>query len=401
MLVKNRKRFIINNIERLLKADWNLENIESCLVRQSPAELQALLEHSGQAAIESLKALRYKMSPEEFRRLCQQNFSDLFRLKDQFLQMQQGEAFAGLAAEAKAFYLKLQGLLDDVEGYLASTGIRSMAADELLPPYHLAGRLELLKQQQVLFIARCKSRAVDESLLKLLTTHFNGFVARREIQQWQLHYTEQLMEHLLHVLGRTAEGAADEAMLHGLIVMNFNTYECYQYCCRKIETMLRAFNNSKAKLLAISCKYKALMQLLPASTAAQEPGNPNLRQLLLDFVNAERSYLELAIVDERRHDLKSAKRADFKLMINGSMRELSLFIQLLMQQNVILVGKGGIKEISSFLAANVSTIGSETLSPESLAKRYREAQPACCAAVLRMLEGMILILRRDYLNKSV
>ena len=179
----NRKRFILDNIEALLKADLNPANIEATLSRQPLAELQLLLENSSMSAIEGLKAFRYQVPGADFQRLCQQNYSDLFRLKDQFQLLQQQDCFAALSATARAFYVALESMLKGVQAYLESTGISGMAGDELLPSCYLESRLALLRRDDDLLKSRFKSSTADATLKDLLTEHFQSVAAPRLVNR--------------------------------------------------------------------------------------------------------------------------------------------------------------------------------------------------------------------------
>lgn len=399
----NQKRFTLDSIDGLLKADLHPANIEANIQNQSLTALQQTLSKCGLEAVESLKAFRYEILSADFKQLCQQNYSDLFRLKDHFQIMQQSQAAESLNAEAKALYHFLWEVLEEVSAYLEGTGIRGMAATELLPDFYLEKRQSLLKSQNQVLLAKCKSRMVDALLQNLLIRHFEVFVCRTDVSQAELWYTEQLMTTLLNVMAAKPEANVEQQLMERLICINFNAYDFYHYCSQQLKTCMDTQQANKAKLLELSWRQKSLMQLLPQPGVALQPHYPDLKILLLDFLLAERSYLEAAIRDEQVRDVRPAAatgKIGYKLLINGNMRELCLFVQLMMQCDVIALGKGGIKAISGFLAEHISTKGSERLSAESLAKRYREAQPSCCNAVLHILENMILILKRDFMNKT-
>ena len=403
MYLINRKRFTLNNIEVLLKAELHPANIEASIQNQSLATLQQLLSKTGLEAVESLQAFRYEIPQRDFEQLCQQNYSDLFRLEDRFQIMQGSLASESLNAEAKALYDFLWKVLEEVRVYLEGRGIRGMAAAELLPRFYLEKRQSLLKANNQVLLAKCKARMVDTLLQNLLTRHFEVFVCRADVSQTELWYAEQLMSTLLNVMAVKPEANVEQQLMESLICINFNAYDFYHYCSQQLRTFMDTQQGNKAKLLELSWRQKSLMQLLPQPGVALQPHYPDLKILLLDFLLAERSYLEAAIRDEQVRDVRPAAatgKIGYKLLINGNMRELCLFVQLMMQCDVIALGKGGIKAISSFLAEHISTKGSERLSAESLAKRYREAQPGCCNAVLQVLENMILILKRDFINKT-
>ena len=402
MYLINRKRFTLNNIEVLLKADLHPANIEASIQNQSLTALQQLLSTNGLEAIESLKAFRYEIPHSDFEQLCQQNYSDLFRLKDHFQLMQQTLVTNSLSAEAQELYRSLWIMLEEVSTFLESTGIRGMAAAELLPRFHLESRLASLKAKRHLLLAKSKAGLLDDKLQNLLRRHFDVFTSRTDVRQGELWYTEQLMEVLLGVLAITGAANLEQQLIDRLICMNFNAYEFYHYCCQQLKTSVDRQEGHKAKLLELSWRQKELMQLLPQPGIALQMHYPDLKNLLLDFLLAERGFLEAATRDEQVREIRPGRavKTGYKLLINGNMRELCLFVQLMMQCDVIALGKGGIKAVSGFLAQHISTMGSETLSAESLGKRYREAQPGCCNAVLHILENMILILKRDFMNKT-
>lgn len=406
MYLINRKRFTLQNIEVLLKADFHPANIEASIQNQSLLALQELLRTNGLEAIESLSAFRYEIPRSDFEQLCQQNYSDLFRLKDRFQLMQQTAMTKSLSAEAQELYRSLWIMLEEVSTFFEGTGIRGMAAAELLPRFHLESRLALLKAKRQVLLAKSKAGLLDDKLQNLLSRHFDVFTSRLDVSQGELWYMEQLMELLLEVLATagTATGVAnlEQLLIDKLICMNFNAYDFYQYCCQQLKTSVDRKEGHKPKLLDLSWRQKELMQLLPQPGIALQMHYPDLKILLLDFLLAERSYLEAATRDEQVREIRPSRPAKtgYKLLINGNMRELCLVVQLMMQCDVIALGKGGIKAVSGFLAQHISTMGSETLSAESLSKRYREAQPGCCNAVLHMLENMILILKRDFMNKT-
>src|SRR5690606_30822074 len=98
----------------------------------------------------------------------------------------------------------------------------------------------------------------------------------------------------------------------------------------------------------------------------------SLRQLLLEYLDAERQHAAAVLEDEQSISalampasvVQANAEGPQKLVFNGSMRELALFFQLLVQRKVVLPGKGGLVELSRFLSANISTKGSETLSAD-------------------------------------
>ena len=234
----NQKRFTLDTINGLLKADLHPANIEANIQNQSLTALQQMLSKCGLEAVESLEAFRYEIPQRDFEQLCQQNYSDLFRLQDRFQIMQGSLAAKSLNAEAKALYHFLWEMLEEVRVYLEGTGIRGMAAAELLPRFYLEKRQSLLKAHNQVFLAKCKAQMVDAFLQNLLTRHFEVFLCRTDVSQAELWYAEQLMSTLLNVMAAKPEANVEQQLMERLICINFNAYDFYHYCSQQLKTAM-------------------------------------------------------------------------------------------------------------------------------------------------------------------
>jgi hypothetical protein len=395
----NRKRFILDNIEALLKADLNLANIEATLSRQPLAELQLLLENSSMSAIEGLKAFRYQVPSADFQRLCQQNYSDLFRLKDQFQLLQQQDCFTALNPTARAFYVALESMLNGVQAYLESTGISGMACDELLPSCYLESRLALLRRDNDLLKSRFKSSTADATLKDLLTEHFQSFCCRTQVSQQELQYGEQLMQALLKSLKPGHAEDQDLFLMHKVIKWNFNSAESYVYCRNKILEALEDTVGSKRRLLLLSWQLKAIKQLLCVPGVALHPQYPNLKDLLIELLGTEISYEEAAVPEKADILLAPAvtkEKEKFQLQLNQ--RVLAIWTQTLVSMKILTLGVKGQRRFTQFLADHFLTAGMEVIQPDSFHRRYKEKHSGSCEILITILEQMILIIRHEYIG---
>lgn len=417
MYLLNRKRFILDNIEALLKADLNPANIEATLSRQPLAELALMLDSSSMGAIESLKAFRYQVPAADFQRLCQQNYSDLFRLKDQFQQLQQQENFAAVSAGARVFYAALEDMLSGVQAYLESTGISGMAGDELLPACYLESRLALLRRDNDLLKSRLKASTADAALKDLLTEHFQSFSCRHQVNQQELHYSEQLMQALLNGLN---PGHAEEQGLHlmyKIIQWNFNSAESYVYCRNKILVVLEDTVGSKRRLLLLNWQLKAIKQLLCIPGVALHPQYPNLKDLLIEMLSTEISYEEAAFSEAGRKvwtaaasmpstQARTSTAADTppatpKFQLQLTQRVLAIWTQTLINTKVLSLGVQGQRRFTEFLADHFTTVGMENIQPDYFRRRYKEKHTSASEKLIAILEQMILSIKHEYFGINV
>jgi hypothetical protein len=415
MYLLNRKRFILDNIEALLKADLSPVNIEATLSKQPLAELQLLLDSSGLTAVDGLKAFRYQVPGADFQRLCQQNYSDLFRLKDQFQQLQQQECFSFLGTEARAFYVALEAMLNGVQAYLESTGISSLAGEELLPSCYLEGRLALLRRDNDLLKSRLKSSTADAALKDLLMEHFDSFSRRHQVSQQQLQYVEQLMQALLRSLKPGLAEDQDLFLMYKVVKWNFNAPECYVYCRNKILAALEDTVGSRRRLLLLNWQLKAIKQLLCIPSMGLHADYPNLKDLLIELLSTEISYEEAAFSElDGKRDSKRESKVDAamagtpasfgvpqgtaKFQLQLTQRVLAIWTQTLIATKILNVGVKGQRRFTEFLADHFTTVGMEDIQPEYFRRRYKEKHTAASEKLIAILEQMILSIKHEYIG---
>lgn len=415
MYLLNRKRFILDNIEALLKADLSPVNIEATLSKQPLAELQLLLDSSGLTAVDGLKAFRYQVPGADFQRLCQQNYSDLFRLKDQFQQLQQQERFSGLGTEARAFYVALEAMLNGVQAYLESTGISGLAGEELLPSCYLESRLALLRRDNDLLKSRLKSSTADAALKDLLMEHFDSFSRRHQVSQQQLQYVEQLMQALLRGLKPGLAEDQDLFLMYKVVKWNFNAPECYVYCRNKILAALEDTVSSRRRLLLLNWQLKAIKQLLCIPGMGLHADYPNLKDLLIELLSTEISYEEAAFSElDGKRDSKKESNVDAakagtpaafgvpqgtaKFQLQLTQRVLAIWTQTLIATKILNVGVKGQRRFTEFLADHFTTVGMEDIQPEYFRRRYKEKHTAASEKLIAILEQMILSIKHEYIG---
>lgn len=417
----NRKRFILDNIEALLKAALSPANIEASLSTKSLAELQLLLDNSGSTAIESLRAFRYQVPPVDFQRLCQQNYSDLFRLQDHVAAWQQDPLWDTLSLDAKAFYAALEKMLHAVRIFLESTGIRGLAAEELLPAFYLEKQLSALAKNINLLRSRFLSAAADPVLQDLLVAHFQSFCTRREVRQQELWYMEQLMEAMLAGLSISKAEDNEFFLMQELVKWNFNSPEGYGYCRDKLMAAFGEISGSKGQLQELIWQQKGLKQLLCVPGMALNYNYPSLKELLLELLNTEITYQERTVAESvltaaANSELLSGSQGNvqgqggdahqrfpepekFQLQLNQ--RVLAIWTQVLMSMQILKVGIKGQRRFTQFLADHFTTAGMETIQPESFHRRYKEKHSGSCEILITILEQMIMIIRYEYIGINI
>lgn len=404
MYLINRKRFILENIEVLLKADLSLANIEASIEKQSLPELQQLLKDSADAAIEGLKVFRYEIPIADYHRLCQQNYGDLFRMKDRFQQMQQTAAYGLLGRNAKRLYEALWLMLVEVESFLKRRGIKGLEPEELVPDYYLATRLTQLGRDNDLLRSRFRSGKADPILSELLSDYAQSFCARQHVSWQNLQYMEQLMRVLLQSM-KTAD--EDLMLMHTVIRLDFNTPEAYQYCRNNILEALEEAAGSKRKLMLLSWHDKAIKQLLPLPGISLNPQYPALKTLLIEFVSTEISYLEAAEFETNAAEpswtgTKKALLPGFsatgKFQLQVSQRVLAIWTQTLITMEVIRLGHKGQRKFTEFLADHFTTAGLEEIHPDSFRRRFKEKHISASETLISILEQMILVIKNEYIG---
>lgn len=405
----NRKRFILDNIEALLKAAFSPANIEASLSTQPLAELQLLLENSGNTAIESLRAFRYQVPPVDFQRLCQQNYSDLFRLQDHVVAWQQDSLWDTLSLDAKAFYAALDKMLQAVQIFLESTGIRGMADEELLPACYLEKQLSAMAKNINLLRSRYLSAAADPVLQDLLVAHFQSFCTRREVRQQELWYMEQLMEAMLAGLSTSKAEDNELFLMHELVKWNFNSPAGYGYCRDKLMAALGEKIGRKRRFLLMSWHLKGIKQLLCIPDQSLHPQYPSLKDLLIELLQTEIAYAETGFSEaesktpEARLESPTpfgASQSTAKFQLQLTQRMLAIWTQTLITMRIITLGVKGQRRFTEFLADHFTT-GDEPIQPDCFRRRYKEKHTAASEKLISILEQMILIIKHEYMSINI
>jgi len=403
MQLKNRKRFILSNLEMRLDYEFSPALIHETLKRQSLPDLQHLLMSDSAEAIQALKDLKYEVPGGNFVTICQHNYSDLFRMRDRLQLMEKSEIFKDLNEEALSFYEGLGNAVGRVIKHLEGLGIRSLAPAELLPDYFRESRQEIMRQQVNIFHAKCKSKSIDPELTGLLLHFFQDSCATDDFTQKALHYSEELMTALLAFLSKQREGNPDPLLMFKLLQLNYNCPLLYNFYRKQLRDRFATYEDSSRKLLALKFDYKKLKQMLPKPGMAMNPDAPELKCLLLDYLREEIKYLKVELEDQAAAVVPelaeqpghvSSPEPDH-LDLNVSMRVLAYFIRVLVQRKTIPLGNDGIKAKLAFFAKHVRTLSGEQLSVDSLSKRYSEVNATTIEAVREMLVDMLRMLDAD------
>jgi hypothetical protein len=299
-------------------------------------------------------------------------------------------------------------VLNQVIHYLECLGIDTLAPDELLPDYFRESRQEILKQQANILYAKCKSKLLNPELSAILMDFFYSCCDLENFTQQALVYAEQLISALLKLISKQAEGAAELPLMDKLLRMNFNSVAFYKFYASYITDKLEEQAGTKRKLMALNHHYKALKQTLVHPGMALEPKRKDLQALLLDYIEAEISYHERVLEDERYQQLAGSgqqsapnpelEQSGNKIQLQFSQRILAIWSQTMISLNLISLGLGGQKDFTNFLVNNFRTRGQETIHAEYIRRRYKEKHSAASETLIHILEEMIRFIKQEYIG---
>jgi hypothetical protein len=405
----NHRRFILIAIENFLNAELHPAAIHETLTLKPQSYWEQVFEAECTAAVRVLKELRYQIPAADCTRhkqLVYVDASGILGLLKMF-EKTQYDADGGTSAP-HSLYTAVIPFLEMVVRYIESTGGDCMEPGTLVPGHHLDLRREEIRQQHLVLRAKMKSREIDPALQHIINHHLEGFQNDTFTRYQQLQYNRSLMDGLSELMSSNKTGNWTTRMINKLVTLNFNQTAFYEYCSGSIAAALEQEQSAERKCSRLRWYVKELKCLMPAPLMALEPDTLSLRKLLLAYLSAELNYHEAKLPAAESAALPGEAAATAmrdgtvrlagtgkieKLQLNASMRTLCVGIQYLVLINFFQVEKGGIKRILQFFADHFSTIGTETLSVQSMQKRFSEKNDAAILAVIHVLEKMVSALK--------
>ncbi len=399
----NHRRFILIAIENFLNAELHPAAIHETLVLKPQSYWEQVFEAECTAAVRVLKELRYQIPAAECTRHKQLVYVDASGMIG-LLKMFEKTQFDvdGAAYSPHSLYTAVIPFLERVIRYIESTGNDYMEPDTVVPDHHLHIWREEIRQRHLVLRAKMKSREIDPALQEIINHHLERFLQDTFTSYQQLQYNRSLIDALSELLSSNKSGNRDTRMINKLVVLNFNQPAFYEYCTGNIAAALKQEQSPERKCAQLRWYVKELKSLMPKPAVALEPTTPSLRKMILAYLSAELNYREAkfsaAPPAALPVDAPTVSKPDImgkieKLGINANMRSMSVVLQYFVRENFFQVDKGGIKRILQFFADHFSTIGTETLSVQSMQKRFSEKNDTATLAVIQVLEKMISALK--------
>lgn len=413
----NQSSFILNNIENFLNFELHPNTISKTLALKPASEWIEFCDKECQLGIIRLKGLRYQISAVDFNRYIQLTYADTSALIDCVRNYELSLPESDGIEELRQFYPDLIAALVPVMMYMERNIGQCYDPSQLLPQYELKQHLEHIRQQSLVLKAKFKSREVEPAFQKILNEWLEGILQWTCCSYQGLSYTNQLIAGLSEVLLRIGNADPDMALIRCLVNLNFNEPAFYEYVKQRLTALLDQEQQLERQCSALRFYIKEIKTLLPKPNMALNPQARDIKSSLLRFLQAELQFRELESASQASPSTSIQPLAPrtskgsagltasapsigsaSKLKLNTNMRQMAICINILIQLGVFVLEKSGIKGVLGFIVAHISTQGSENLSIDSLQKRISEKNTAAALGLQRILEEMLVILKRDYLN---
>jgi hypothetical protein len=393
-----KRYYILNNVEKLFYQMQQPEHLSGTMALKTAAEWMLAFERECQAAVQTIKEIRYELSEKELIRYIQLIYRDLIALIDRMRRFEH-DFPQGVHEE---IFSRLIPMLEVVLHYLESISDRCYEPAQRVPDHQFKLRVEELRLQSLVLRAKFRSKTIDADLQAVVLGYLEGFMRLKSSSYQQLHYTQELLTELIDSLSTAAEGDLTKFLILKLIVLNFNSYLYYNYCKHRLAFLMTQEPNPKMQISRLRYFSKEVQTCIAITKSAMDSNAETVKQSLTNLLDAEIRYRECkseTIGREASQQMGAAAiSTGEKLVLNSNMHQLALIIGILSKMNAFLLDKSGMKGLLGFFVRHVSTIGSKDLSIISLQKRVSDRNSPACLSLLALLEQMIVILKRDFLS---
>lgn len=234
-----------------------------------------------------------------------------------------------------------------------------------------------------------KRSLIDEKLYNLIEREFFLFINRKEINQYAVDYTSNLIKQIANL------GKADSSELINMLFMNeFNTRNFFYFYSNELNTRLKDIPNLHDQLLTIIAEQDRFNGLT-GSNIKMFPCRASTNDQFKTFlVNKERHLKQL--INLRRVVIQDEQfsKSTNRLKIFLSVAQLGLFIRLFVEKG--LLAKENIGDQFIFFASHFSTPQAPFISAESLRKKSTDVEFATAQKLKAHLIGMLNWLNENY-----
>jgi hypothetical protein len=310
-------------------------------------------------------------------------------------------------------------LLDALHGYPECTGSRQqlhqMISDDLMgillhlrlnyntyldanlamPKLIFDEAVGKLEVNMALMVSAMKRYHVDQRLQSLLTGNMTTLI-KNELGTWhQVAYLEHLQDAIMRLFAGHVVSITDQ-LRNLLLRMNFNTSDFLTYCKEEIEGKMAGYYELSTQY---DCLFHYQRELMTLSGSGEfcglEPGGPELKYVLLEYVNAGLRMLNHTHRMSIETKVPAAAGQPCRLPVSVSVDVLAYLFRLLM---TVGVAKGNKTALQLFISRSFQTpgIGEAIISTTSIESKYRQVVKNTATSVRSILIKMLKQLDDDF-----
>jgi hypothetical protein len=313
-----------------------------------------------------------------------------------------GELVAGL----EDLKTEVIACLDAVLGHLMLHGKKYLDPETLVPVSHLKREQTEYTLRMTKIQALMNGHGVTKNLQDLVLGPMANLCKGRKCTYAMLEYLKHLQTLLLAGCQTERKADPDSILISLLLEANYNSSDFIKYVQTRITAELAEIYELKAQFERLY-HYQRQFQCSPLrkSAGSFDPGRRKVKDLMLDFINAEIKYLQnkekvlFAAPGQAFAGVPNpapAKNSAYRIQTRLSVDSLAYFIRLLIAANVI---EARVKtELLAFVAEIFHTPGMPTagISAGSLGTKYKQVVQSTAVKVRAALRKMLKQLDQDF-----
>lgn len=368
-------KFELSVFEQLLRTELHPSNIEKTLEKTSIHELKMRIETE---ALRTCHALRdvtcIDVSEVHLERYVGTHAQAAIKILDQvyaFIKPEAAPAFEEMkkCEGCMEAYYALKVGLKMVLNYIEKELSRYFNLQQLVPDSFRIASARQLQSDKNLLWAKLKSKEINPLLQELILAFVSEHAEKECCTYLEQKYVKLLMESLLKILKSNKPKDWNRKVIVELIYLNFNKGSFFTWCRSFIAEEIDGYKTVKEQLVRFNWYLKEIEPMPSKPNVFYKMGRPGMKDLLNGYIGAELIYLAEW---HKEHPAMAAsfkervERFDFKLPLNLTVDQLALFVELFIRTGVFPVEKGQMMKTMEFFAENVSTIGTHSMSAQSL-----------------------------------
>jgi hypothetical protein len=272
-------------------------------------------------------------------------------------------------------YKKFYDCLEDLLAYIEHHFTEYFDLQAKVPDSHKIIASRNIQRKLPEIYKNLTIKGVDKELLLIILDPLYQFVQQDKIYEkisfQQLIYLKTMLQEL-EVLSRSElKGTAiNRNIMATLVHLNYNSPKFIGYCTMAIKKHYRKQSTASEQMKRLLWIYKKVRQAQVNIIFCYQPGNENLKDILIEWLNSEIHFLkEHKFLSQ--HDpghTNEDERKDFKLQTSLSVSQLAYLIKLLQQTGII--ENTNRLELLRFISEVVRTRQTKNISPDSLSSKF-------------------------------